>query len=615
MAPDQLSEPTRMKCEGWKGQLTSDIKAHWEPVAYKMRQVVVKDFRYIRMHLKTALISRVSDNEILSDAIKNLLFPDLETAWAEAPAVIKSTEQNSKEFKQNITAAFKQAKNENSDEIENVLNQYMEQFGFVAFAPPLDAWSVLGEMRINAVESDQDAEHLCKTVNHWAYEQDDPLALVVAWEILLGSASNAGAVAYFKGSSFRKLLSRIFLDVAFPGYSTGNRKDNAKRKFFNNAWKARIHLARHYLRYIETKAINKTDDQQVLTAWWMAKKAMEAILESMEARGDDERATLLEKHIIPNWINEPTFTTHLLHSMFYMPKTVQSANRYCTFVAGHHLPAAMLAFIAPIDENSSALGYAGMSMTDEMRDGMIKLLEPPADFALAHLPEEQHAIAVFLWNRALNQSVPSFLHAYYKDNIELIGNKKMQLLQGAEIIARSDYPEEVIKELTKNTAKSLVLPALFAFNIVGLKLATEGMLTPTMKIMLEKPQIIRDLVALDESFGPLLTIPLVEMLPFLYVREEVNIARELDWDLLSKCAASIIERVIVATLLSMRNDIFNKLVEIGRKNKRFNIELRTMRENLGDYLSKVPTSYRERVRYVLRELEAIPETSYRQELQ
>ncbi len=614
MAPDQLTEPTRMKLEGLKEPLASEIKAQWEPAASRARQVVMKDFRYSRMHLKTALLHQVLDKVVISNAVNNLLFPDIDTAWAEAPAVVKSPEQNPEALKQNTIAEFKQTQKKGSNETEGALNQYMQQFGFVALAPPLDAWSLFQAMRIPPIASDQNAGEFCETVSRWAYAQDDPLALVVAWEVLLGAKSSAGAIAYFKGYDFREVLGRLFLDLAVPGYRSGNQKENARRSFFEKAWEARTHLARHYLRYLELETTNKTDNQRVLAAWWMAQKAMEALLESMGAREDEKRATLLEKRIIPDWITKATFPTYIRHSLFYLPKAVQSANRYCTFATRQHLTAAMMAFIAPTTEGLPAPGYAGLTMTDVIREGMLGMLESPHDLALAHLPVEQNIAVVLLWNRALAQSIPSFLRAYYKDNVEFVGKRKMDLLQSAEMIAKADYPEEVLRELLKNVNKPLVFPALLAFEIVGLKLETEGNLSPVLKTVLEKPDVLRELVALDESLGPLAAVSLARMLPLLYTRKEEGLAHviekqllKMDWNPVQKYAEIMIERLIVANIMGVGNDLFKKLLDLGSRTKEFGEGLRKMKIILENYLSQVPVSHRERVRYVVRELEAIPE--------
>jgi len=122
------------------------------------------------------------------------------------------------------------------------------------------------------------------------------------------------------------------------------------------------------------------------------------------------------------------------------------------------------------------------------------------------------------------------------------------------------------------------------------------------------------LVALDESLGSLAAASLARILPLLYAREEKNLAYDIekqllkmDWDLLRKSAEIMVERVIFAALLGIGNDLLMKLLEIGHRNKEFNSGLRMMKEFLGTYLSQVPVSHRERVRYVLRELEFIPE--------
>jgi hypothetical protein len=615
MTLDGLSEPTRTTLDGLKGSLASEIKAQWEPAAYKARQVIMKDFYYCRLHLKTALLRRVEDAEVISDAVENLLFPDIDTALAEAPAVVKFPEQNSKEIIKDIIAAFKHAQESGKNEIEDALDQYLHQLGFAAFAPPFDPWSLLCELRVQSIKTAQDARDFCSVVSRWVNEQDDPLAHLVAWEVLLGAASNSGEISYFKEADFRKMLGSLFLDLAVTEYRSGNQRENARRRFLEKAWQARTHLAQHYLRYLEIESISMTDVQQVLAGWWMAGKTMEALLESMGDRGDDVRATFLEKTIIPDWIINATLPTYIQHHLFHVHKTVQSADRYCTFVARRHLAAAMMAFIAPTTDGLPAPGYAGMAMTDVIRDGMIGLLEIPDDLALAHLPTGQHLTFVLQWNRSLAQSVPSFLRAYYKDNIELVGKSKMHLLQSAETISMENYPEEVFKELLNKISKPLVLNVFFALEIIGLKLATGGSITRALESIMEKPHTLRELIAFDECAGPLAAISLVKMLPYLYMRDDKVLAHEIekqllevDWDLLRECAAMMTESVIFATILVTRNELCRKLIGAGYKNKEFNRELLMMKDILENYLSQVPASHRERVRYVLRELETIPET-------
>lgn len=613
MIQDQLAEPTRIKLKGLKEPLASDLKAQWEPSAYSARQAVMKDFRYARKHVKTALLYQISNKELVGDAIENLFFPDIATAWAEAPPVVTSPEQNPETFKKNAKAEFKQSQKE-GNQTENALNQYMEQFGFVSIAPPLDAWSLMQSMRIYPIESDQDAKDFFETVIHWGYAQDDPLALVVVWQILLGAGSSAEEKVRLKGNEFRTALTSLFIDIAVPEYRSGIKKENVRRRFLDKAWEARIHLSRHYLRYLELEAGNQTDQQRVLEAWWMAQKAMEALLDAMGTREIEEKTSLLEKLVIPEWIIKATLPTKIQHHLFYLPKAVQTADRYCTFAAKQHLPAAIMAFIAPTAEDLIAPGFVSMTMTDEIRDGMIGLLESPDDLALAHLPLEKDSALALLWNRSLTRSIPSFLRAYYKDNIEFVGKRKMKLLQEAEIIAKPDYPEEVLKELVKHVNEPLVFHALLAFEIATLKLKTEGKMIPALKTVLEKPGLLRELVNLDQSLGPLAAASLAQILPLLHTREEQRLAHaiekqllEIDWNLLRKYAEVMIERVIFVALLGAGNDLFKKLLEMGKKNKEFNDGLRMVKEILENYLSQIPVSHRERVRYLIRKLEAIPE--------
>ncbi|MFB3886929.1 MAG: SIR2 family protein [Thermodesulfobacteriota bacterium] len=619
MEPFELTEPTQTTLNGLKEALASEIKAQWELASHRARQAVMKDFRYSRVHLKTALLHGIS-GELLNKAVKNLLFPDTGTAWAEAPAIVKSVEQNPEVFRQNAIAELRQTQKKGENEIEHALNQYMQQFGFVALAPPLDAWSLFRVMGITSIGSDQDAGGFCETVSRWAYSQDDPLALVVGWEVLLGAASAADARAYFKGHNFRKVLEHLFLNVAIPGYRTGDQKENARRNFFEKVWEARIHLAQHYLRYLELEGGDKSDKQRVVTAWWMSQKATEAIVAAMGGMVDEERSTLMEKRIIPEWLIEETLFTRIQHTLFYLYKPVQSADRYCTFTARQQLPATMMAFIAPTTEGSAGPGYDGITMTDEIRDGMIGLLESPDDLALAHLPMERHSAVILLWNRALTQSIPSFLRAYYKDNIEFVGKRKMSLLRSAEAISRPDYPDQVFKGFVKDVNEPPVIDALLAFEIFSLKLATEGELIPALTSMLEKSQIIGQLVARDEFLGSLVAVSLARMLPLLYARKEEGLAHlvenqllRMDWGLLRKYSETIIESLIVANIMGAGNDLLKKLLDFGNRNKEFADGLKKMKMILENYLSEVPVSYREKVRYLLRELEAIPEAKEPQE--
>ena len=145
-------------------------------------------------------------------------------------------------------------------------------------------------------------------------------------------------------------------------------------------------------------------------------------------------------------------------------------------------------------------------------------------------------------------------------------------------------------------------------------MATAGKLTATLKTVLEKPGLLSELVALDESLGPLASASLARMLPLLYTREEQSLAHaiekqllEMDWDLVCKYAEVMIEPVILAVLSGTGNDLFKKLLEMGNRNKEFNNGLRMMKEILENYLNQVPVSHRARVRYLLRKLEAIPE--------
>ena len=63
----------------------------------------------------------------------------------------------------------------------------------------------------------------------------------------------------------------------------------------------------------------------------------------------------------------------------------------------------------------SILGSSGSGKSTLLR--CINLLETPKDLALAHLTVEHPTSAILLWNRAITQSVPSFLRAYYKKNV------------------------------------------------------------------------------------------------------------------------------------------------------------------------------------------------------
>jgi hypothetical protein len=178
----------------------------------------------------------------------------------------------------------------------------------------------------------------------------------------------------------------------------------------------------------------------------------------------------------------------------------------------------------------------------------------------------------------------------------------------------------VLKGLVTDINKPPVADVLLALEIVGLKLATEGKLTPALESILEKPQILDELVARDESLGPLVAVSLGRMLPLLYARREEGLAHliekqllRMDWDPARKYAEIIIESLIVANIMGGGNDLLKKLLDMGNRTREFAEGLRKMKMILENYLSRVPVSYREKVRYVLRELEAIPETNQPQE--
>lgn len=251
---------------------------------------------------------------------------------------------------------------------------------FIPAAPPLNPWQIINlAIRISEKNTGKIKVitnlDLLNAVKEWIKDKGDPLAYLMALELILNARSMASEEekAAFTEGDFYMFLDRLFEALLFEG----NEDVPKEIKMVHTIWQMRIHLARYYLKYIDLNArVNIEDEKKVALAWWMSRElgsSLEQFFAHMKVQDRIEWINKNTEEVIKRQEDSIGFT-HL----FECQEKHMSLGRYCTLEDKFLLTSATLSMLMPrkaqnINENMLFKGIKQpkTALSTEIRDKMI----------------------------------------------------------------------------------------------------------------------------------------------------------------------------------------------------------------------------------------------------
>ncbi|MBE9572824.1 MAG: hypothetical protein IMF11_19545, partial [Proteobacteria bacterium] len=456
----EVSEFTKTLVRKKAENIKSSKAATWRPAAAEVADAVLKDFLYARSLFVKAMPLTPPRQDWIDAAWSNLLRTNLDSVWSEVPGVI-SKRWSEKDLREKLYKVFESKKNKEDKKrinpISKALDWYMIHIGFVPFCPPYDSWSIINRVLGIGKDNGPDSSGVLPKVKEWVKDKQDPVAYVIALQMVLNERRLARDEQknLFSSKEFFDFLNDVLNVLIRPEYRTGDTKKDLKLKWIQTAWDIRVLLARHYLSYIDLKVPDSMDDEKrVLTAWWMAREVTSALANSMEHLTREDQIIAMGRDATQA-IGKVTEQTMIMHSFSKTEKPLSPAR--FSAVYGDALPiCATLGQLMPgqPDDPDVCNCFAGMinptnALSTEIRNAIIEKLRMQLPLGLGQLNSEKDRDSRLLWDIPLCVSAPAFLKEYYGDKIEYLGKDKMTVLDLVGEIAKPGFLDEELPLLPK----------------------------------------------------------------------------------------------------------------------------------------------------------------------
>jgi hypothetical protein len=635
---EKVSEFTKALVRKKADNIKSSTRAVWRPAAAEASEVILKDFRYASSLFAQAMPMTPPNKEWIDAAWRNVMTPNLDSVWSELPGFIIKR-WSDKTLRKKLHEEFESKKNKDVSKrfnpVSTALDWYMRHVGFAPLAPPYDVWSIVGSVlkirkgskaassgKNSGKNTELSSVSVLRAVQDWISEKQDPLAYLVALQMILNARHIAtdNQKTEFTDKTFFDVLNGLFDVLVRPETRTGDTNRDLKLKSIQVAWTNRVLLAQHYVRYMDINPQSSSNEEEkLLAAWWMAREVTSALADSMRHYRTEDQIAVMETDV-PKAIEdmaEPIRITHL----FAKTDRPQSPQRFCTFY-GNDLPAcATLALLMPHQTEDPEADHCFRGITEptkalsgEIRDAIIEKLIRQLLQGLGQLLSEEDRKTLLLWNIPLCLSVPAFLREYYGDNIEYLGQEKMTAIRIAENVSKAGFLDEELPLLPRRIKDNegplaaIALAALYVF------LCTRGKMPDSSRVFEENPMLARDISRLDDSSGwrcLLMLLTIIGQLQawgnFKWAGVIAKLFRHVDYSGMSDSSTmQVVWGAISVVLLGVEYTLLKPILDMGVSQKKVRDALGQVKDWLSYAFPQLPGSHREAARRILSALEDIP---------
>jgi len=594
----------------------------WLPAAKAASDSLKKDFFYaLNLFKQAASIQSKNLSSLVNKGWRCVLEPSLDSVLKEIPLLSK--------WNYNIQVWAKKRTKEIEEENKNTnqiikpsvfLDWFLKEVYFLPFSAPLNPWNIIKNSNPFHKDSTFNNVHLLESTSEWIKDKDDPMAYLVALDVILNLRTRikGDEEEPFKSDKFYNLLDSLFKNLLLED-------DDVQKKIFSATkvhavWRMRKELAKYYTQYIDLNTSEDIEDERrVIAAWWMAREVANAILESSFYVNMS-----LEDQI--EWINEKTDkvlktqTANIHFSHLYKIKLKHlSPSRYYTFHGTIQLPAATLALLMMQDSQGEQNALNGLmkpskALSSKYRDAIISNLHSRVALGEGQLYSKEKPRLPILWNTSICYSAPSFLKAYYGDALTYLGKDKVQLIQFVENLTAPDFLNRELLNLSDELKKLEGASILLLITSLKVYVLTHGEMPEKATVIRDNTNIVQQICKLEEplnwycisnlslSFRHLLSagdLEWSETINQLFSKIEYD---ECNQNVIETIVLSLTDFVILGQNISIMKPIFDKITS----NKYVRKTLGRLKPMLQYTYPLVSVEHREQIKEILNQIEDIP---------
>lgn len=622
-----VSEFTKQLVQEKVDAISSGDRTVWHPASGEISNALMKDFLYAHSLFNQIQHIPLEDDKLLNEAWKGTLCPDLETVLNELPIILQKPLEQTAIIHRVEDEIRKLPELKKVLGIKEILDWYLKEIFFIPVSFPLNPWEIIKHaISICKLEDYVSrSTDVLNTIKEWVNANEDPLAYLMALEIILNIRFEAKGdeKEVFSNEDFYRFLDNLLEVLLLEITVDESILSNPLNKKIHAAWNMRRKLAKYYLQYIDLNASSELEDEKrVAVACWMAREVVSSITNFVSVIYPSLNDQIL-------WLQgkaQGVISTHTNHIMithlFEDHRKCLSIGRYYTLDNKETLPTttlsvATLSMLMPQKDKLLANNKAfdglkepATALSPNFRDSIIQTLYVHTLSGKGQFPKKDSSVLPLLWNTSLCVSAPAFLRAYYEDAFNLIGKDSVHIIEIAELASQPDFLEKELVSLQQKLkdkdgySSALILASLEVYFTCHDKLPAQF-----LKLK-ENRDLINEICRLDHHWGNLCLVSFISILTRLQFFGDSKSATEfkqffiqIDYDKLSDDKLNIIVRELISIVLlgyeySILQPIFDKITS----DKRIRRILGETKLSLEYTFPRVPPINRERLKRILTDL-------------
>ncbi|MGA2824293.1 MAG: hypothetical protein ABSE72_12305, partial [Bacteroidales bacterium] len=484
--------------------ILSDDAYLWRPASYNTSLALLKDFKYSLNIFTQLCLSEFPGLEMAINEVWNhTLKPLLDTVIEEMPLLIQDPFESDSiisRVKDGISRkdlVFPDKQTALSDK----LDWYLENVYFIPVASPLNPWSIIqsiSELTIKQYGESYSSVELLHAIQEWVKDKSDPLAHLMALELILCARANSkdDEHFHFTGEKFFE-----YLDGFFEVLMHEDKSDvRSEHKLIHTVWRMRSFLAAYFLKYIDINIRQAfIEDRRAILAWWMATQLMSALLKSGKHLKSGDMISWLEE--IEKGIKRENDIIGLSH-FFPDQQKYFSINRYLTLHGTYLLFSSVMAILMPALTNDEKItAFMGIkepstAFSPDFRDELFNKLLMHSFLGYGQIGKETTAELHLLWHVPLCISAPAFLRGYYADALDFLGKEKVGIIEMAESVTKPDSLENELKKIQDYLLNDQGLAVAAVISALHVRLSINGTVPEEVMLFKDYKTLVRDICKL-----------------------------------------------------------------------------------------------------------------------
>jgi tetratricopeptide (TPR) repeat protein len=631
MKQENLSPFTKEFLEQRKEDLFSGNTQVWLPAAMEISDVLLNDYYYARSLFLEVDGLPVPDEDLINLAWKQILKPGLDSILDKMPILIDGdlyVDAIKERISTGIISRFDHKSDAIKDNLRSMIEWYLDNIYFIPVAPPLNLSQIIIDyFKINdrkeAVNDNlsvslkgPSSTEILEVITDWIYKSGDPLAYMIAIELVLIARKNAFPDEEYRfiGNKFVNLINELMQVLLIKEEGDVKRIADPTLQKMQTVWQTRLMLNKYYLKYIDLHDKRNTpEEKRVALAWWLSKEAISLLLRSLGQRpGPDQSKIDWLVNEIQTIIKREDNLLSITH-LFINQTEKYSLSRYYTLHSHLILPTVAIALLDPKNPIFMGLMRPSRLLTPDTRDLIINRIRI-ATLSGGQLIQQDENGLPLLWNIPLCVSGPRFLRFYYGDAIEFLGQEKISVIELAENVSRPNFLAENLPRLPEYIENNQLSNIAITLSLLNDNIIMNNEVPFEAKIFSEDKSLARKIATLGDELPGFFLRTMALILSRLQTAGNIHWSNifyqqfnQLDYTKYSdEVIKIVIPELVGVVLLGGNYSILKPILVCKNSDKRIRQILGEMKEWLVYAFPRVPDAYRENVRKILNDLEDIP---------